>query len=108
MTVLYVLLVQEGAVKLLTGRPTNVSVLRTPQSGMKNVANVEMEAFTRESWNLLRGHARRKKQGGDIVLLLNQTTFVESLRLSMAVMRRNFSSIGPRGLGGLAVERMRG
>lgn len=75
---------------------------------MTNIESVKMEIFTRESWSLLRGHARRKKQAGDIVLPMNQMTFVKSLRLSMVVMRRNFTSIGPKGLGGLAVEQMRG
>jgi hypothetical protein len=75
---------------------------------MTNIANVKIKVFTRESWSLLRGHARRKKLAGGIVSLPNRMTFVESLKLSIAVMRRNFSSIGRKGLGGLAVERMRG
>jgi hypothetical protein len=75
---------------------------------MINIASVRMEVFTRDNWSLLLGHARRKKQVGDIVSLRNQMIFAESWRSSMVVMRLNCSSIGLKDLGGRAVEQMQG
>jgi hypothetical protein len=73
---------------------------------MTNIASVKMEVCTREHWSLLLGRAGRKEQGGDIVLLRNQTIFVESLRSSMVVTRLSCLHIGLKGSDGLAVEQM--
>jgi len=98
---------QEGPVKSLTGKLTKPYVTKS-RFGVTSIANVVTAVFMKENWSSLHGLARRKRPAGDIALLRNLMIFVESLRLNMVVTRLSYSSIGLKGLDGLAVEQMRG
>lgn len=103
-------LAQAGPARLLTGPPTSLCVKARVRvlCGMTNTANVRMEAFTKENWNLSLGHPDLKEWAGDIVSLRSQMIFVKSLRSHLVVMRLRCLTIGLKGSDGLAVEQMLG